>query len=223
MKGLFVKDFRLLMGQKNFFAAVFGVSVVLLMTGTGGIASAASYVLCYIGFVSSFFVLSTIGYDEFDNGNAFLFTLPFKRRTYAVEKYIFGLVIGIASMIIMLVVEAVYFQIKGVSADWILLLVTFGSGAACLAGFLALMIPFQLKFGSEKGRIALIAVMMAIFAFVYVSAKALDADFMNIRHLLRGIQNLGTAGIIVMIFLIVLAALVLSASISIAILKKKEF
>lgn len=223
MKGLFVKDFRLLMGQKNFFAAVFGVAAFLLMTGTGGIASSASYVLCYIGFVSSFFVLSTIGYDEFDNGNAFLFTLPFKRRTYAVEKYIFGLFIGISSMIIMLVVEAVYFQIKAVSADWILLLVTFGSGAACLAGFLALMIPFQLKFGSEKGRIALIAVMMAIFAFVYVSAKALDADFMNIRYLLRGIQNLGTAGIIVVIFLIVLAALVLSASISIAILKKKEF
>ena len=223
MKGLFVKDFRLLMGQKNFFAAVFGVSVVLLMTGAGGIASSASYVLCYIGFVSSFFVLSTIGYDEFDNGNAFLFTLPFKRKTYAVEKYIFGLFIGIAAMLIMLAVEAVYFQIKGVSADWMLLLVTFGSGAACLAGFLALMIPFQLKFGSEKGRIALIAVMMAIFALAYVAAKALNANFMSVSYLLQSIQKLGTAGIIAVIFLAVLAVLALSAGISIAILNKKEF
>lgn len=223
MKGLFVKDFRLLMGQKNFFAAVFGVAFILLVTRTGGIDSSASYVLGYIGFVSSFFVLSTIGYDEFDNGNAFLFTLPFKRKSYAVEKYIFGLFIGIAAMIIMLAVEAVYFQMKGIPADWKLLLVTLGTGAACLAGFLSIMIPFQLKFGAEKGRIALLAVMMAVFAFVYVAAEALDADFANVSHLLRSVQKIGTGGIIAVVFLFVLAALALSACISIAILNKKEF
>ena len=126
------------------------MAIFLLISGTGGAAASASYVVCYVGFVSSFFVLSTIGYDEYDNGNAYLFTLPFRRSTYAVEKYIFGLSMGILTMFIMLVIEGAYFRVQDISADWTILLVTFGSGAACLAGFLALMIPFQLKFGAEK-------------------------------------------------------------------------
>ena len=55
MKGLLTKDFKLLMGQKNYFAAVFVVAIFLLISGTGGAAASASYVVCYVGFVSSFF------------------------------------------------------------------------------------------------------------------------------------------------------------------------
>ena len=223
MKGLLIKDFKLLMGQKNFFAAVFVVAIFLLISGTGGAAASASYVVCYVGFVSSFFVLSTIGYDEYDNGNAYLFTLPFRRSTYAVEKYIFGLSMGILTMFIMLVIEGAYFRVQDISADWTMLLVTFGSGAACLAGFLALMIPFQLKFGAEKGRIALSAVFMAVFVVVYGLAKALDANIMNLNRLIETGQKLGTAGVAAVIALIAVAALVVSAGISTRILSKKEF
>ena len=34
--------------------------------------------------------MSSISYDEFDNGNAFLFSLPITRKDYVLEKYIFG-------------------------------------------------------------------------------------------------------------------------------------
>ena len=88
MKGLLIKDFSLLKNQKNFFILVF-VMAGFLTIANGAESSPATFVLPYVGFVSSFFVLSTISYDEYDNGNAFLFTLPFERKVYVVEKYVF--------------------------------------------------------------------------------------------------------------------------------------
>ena len=87
----------------------------------------------------------------------------------------------------------------------------------------AIMLPFQLKFGAEKGRIALIAVFMAVFVVVYGLAKALDANIMNLNRLIETGQKLGTAGVAAVIALIAVAALVVSAGISTRILSKKEF
>ena len=107
MKGLLIKDFRLLKNQKNFFILVFVMAVFLTITG-GDESSPATFVLPYVGFVCSFFVLSTISYDEYDNGNAFLFTLPFDRKIYALEKYIFGIVTGGAGLLLILAFILIY-------------------------------------------------------------------------------------------------------------------
>ena len=71
MKGLLIKDFKLMMMQKNFFAMIVVIAVVMTVF-TDDIA----FPLGFLTFVVSMFTLSTISYDEFDNGNAFLFSLP---------------------------------------------------------------------------------------------------------------------------------------------------
>lgn len=86
-KGLFVKDFKLMKVQKNFFLVIVAVSV--------GMAAFYDDSTFMIGFLAlSLFTLSTISYDEFDNGNAFLFTLPVSRTNYAVEKYCLALLLA---------------------------------------------------------------------------------------------------------------------------------
>ena len=79
MKGLLIKDFKLLKNQKNFFILVFVMAAFLTITNGAG-SSPATFVLPYVGFVSSFFVLSTISYDEYDNGNAFLLRCPLREK-----------------------------------------------------------------------------------------------------------------------------------------------
>ena len=81
MKGLLIKDFRLMKVQKSFFLliAVIGVWGTLL---SENVTSAIGF----LTFVMSLFSVSSISYDEFDNGNAFLFSLPITRTTYVVEK-----------------------------------------------------------------------------------------------------------------------------------------
>ena len=77
MKGLLVKDFRLLLSQKAYYMAVFLVAIVLA-TSTGS----PNFVVGYLAMLCMMFALSSISYDEFDNGNAFLFCLPISRNGY---------------------------------------------------------------------------------------------------------------------------------------------
>ena len=69
MKGLFIKDFKLMLLQKNFLLIIL-VIVIGMMAFTDDVV----FPLGFLSFVASLFTVSTISYDDFDNGNAFLFT-----------------------------------------------------------------------------------------------------------------------------------------------------
>ena len=75
MKGLLIKDFKLLKGQKNFFMTITAISIIMIIVSPG-----TSFPIGFLGFVGALFSLSSISYDEFDNGNAFLFSLPITRK-----------------------------------------------------------------------------------------------------------------------------------------------
>ena len=89
MKGLLVKDIKYIKHQVNFFLLLFLIAIGVSFSSKEG-----SFIIGYLTFITSLFVLTTISYDEFNNGYAFLFTLPFSRKEYVIEKYIFGLMIG---------------------------------------------------------------------------------------------------------------------------------
>ena len=76
MTGLLLKDFRLFLQQKRFFAILVFIAIIM------GLNSDSTFTMAYLTFVCSFFVLSTISYDEFDNCYPFLMTLPVKRSDY---------------------------------------------------------------------------------------------------------------------------------------------
>ena len=80
MKGLFVKDLKLMMLQKNFLLLILA-SVIGMMIFIDDVI----FPLGFLSFIVSLFTVSTISYDDFDNGNAFLFTLPITRNHYAVS------------------------------------------------------------------------------------------------------------------------------------------
>lgn len=102
MKGLLIKDFKLLKGQKNFFMTITAISIIMIIVSPG-----TSFPIGFLGFVGALFSLSSISYDEFDNGNAFLFSLPITRKDYVLEKYIFGLISGIMFLLLGTVISLV--------------------------------------------------------------------------------------------------------------------
>lgn len=89
MTGLLIKDLKLLKVQRNFFL-MFVAIAVWMQTFMDGV----SFIIGYMTFCGSMAVLNTISYDEYDNGNAFLFSLPISRKGYVLEKYAFGFIIG---------------------------------------------------------------------------------------------------------------------------------
>lgn len=171
-----------------------------------------------MAFVSSLFSISSISYDEFDNGNAFLFSLPISRRTYAVEKYIFGAILGCCAWMLAVILTTLVGFFKGIYPDTEMWL----SAAFILAimfMILALMLPFQLKFGGERGRIALI-VCLVLVSVLGTLAELIGIDLVTILDTMPTVH----AGILAAILLIVaLLLLGLSCLISIGIVQKKEF
>ncbi|MGG5371684.1 ABC-2 transporter permease [Enterococcus sp. AZ196] len=70
MKSLLIKDLKLMNMQKNFFLIIIVVSIFVCVVTSNAVTP-----ITFLTFIGSMFTLSTISYDEFDNGNAFLFTL----------------------------------------------------------------------------------------------------------------------------------------------------
>ena len=72
MKGLLIKDIRLLKGQSTILLAL----LVLVAGFMGVVADVSSFfVVAYITIFFSIFVASTISHDGYDNGYSFLMNL----------------------------------------------------------------------------------------------------------------------------------------------------
>lgn len=219
MKGLLIKDFKLMLNQKKFF-----ILIVLILGAIACFLDFDYYFLIgYFMFICSLFTISTISYDEFDNGNAFLFTLPFSRSRYVEEKYCFGILAGTCSWFLSFVITTIIQMINSnnfIFSDWMLSTLVM---LPIMFVMLAILIPFQLKYGSENGRIAIIIFLGGGFVVCYLLANLLAQSQINFNALISFINNVDPLIILLIIFAICLAILFVSMKISKQIVLKKEF
>ena len=101
MRGLICKDLRLMMVQKNFLIMLAAVALVSLAA-----MDDPMFVIMYMTLIFTSFILSTMSYDEFDNGFPFLFTLPITRKLYVREKYVLALLSGAAAWVLTTLLSA---------------------------------------------------------------------------------------------------------------------
>lgn len=218
MKGLLVKDFRLMKGQKNFLILLFIMIAFVFISGMD-----ASFFMGYLPFLFMIAAMSTITYDEFDNGMAFLMVLPISRKLYVQEKYLFGGVLGftgLASAFVLFLISEIN---KGSSMTFTQYILLFLCFLAFVILFLCLMIPIQLKFGSEKGRIVLFIIFFGIIGIVYLVSKITDKIPAQIIDVFQGIQKLPFGILAALAVGIYILALFISLKISLGIMEKKEW
>lgn len=215
MKGLLIKDFRLLWGQKNSFFIIIVISI-----GMTAFYSNPSFVLFYLPFLISMFTLSTISYDEFDNGNAFLFTLPISRAGYTVEKYCLALLLGGGSLVLALLLTLPFGSGKGIALGELMLTAVIVLPTVILIQ--AVTIPFQLKFGAEKGRIAMLGAIGFLGVCCVAAVKVCQMLGVDLLDILDNLSGIGMGVLIAVVFAVVLAILLVSVRISIRIMTRKE-
>ena len=217
MKGLFIKDLRLMKNQRNFLITLALMFLVLIVTGVD-----ASFFMGYVPFLLLIVTMSTITYDEQDNSMGFLMALPVSRQTYVLEKYLLSASFGVGGFAVTFVIFLITEKAEGCS-------MTYGDYLLVIMGimvfvilFLSLMIPIQLKFGSEKGRMVLFAIFFGIIGLVYLVNKVLTVDFTQTAFY-QTITQL-PMGILMAIALVLFVIFVfISAKISLGVMKKKEF
>lgn len=198
MKGLLIKDWKLLLRNQKSFLVIMSVMMVLYMAIGNPV-----FVISYTPMLCVFVALSTITYDMFDNGAAFLFSLPFSRKDYVREKYIFSGLITLTAWGISVLVAVGYSVVKG--EDWKELLMTAGVLLVMAILLMGVSVPLQLKFGMVIG-------FFKVMEILNLKPQQILSIFYNMNTLL-----LALAGIV--IFLVLMC---ISYHTSVRIMQKKE-
>ena len=217
MKGLLIKDFKLIKMHRNYFAMIIAIAFVISL-----LTEDTTFMLGFISFITSMFTISTISYDEFDNGYPFLLTLPFSRKTYVLEKYVYGLILGTGAWIVSVMICSLMLIVQGkpVTSDMLI------GAFVILPMFLvieSLMIPVHLRFGGEKGRYALIACVGVLVVIGFVVMKIVEIFHIDVLPLILAIDALGPVMFMVILLMIGFLIMLVSLKVSLSIMNKKEF
>lgn len=218
MKGLLIKDWKLMKNQRMFFLAIIIMTFFLHFSGAGTVLLTS-----YLPFVLSIFTMSSISYDEMDHGMSFLMVMPVTRKDYVAEKYIFGFLLGISGLLLGAVLSAVIHLSRHSALDFERYLIEYVCTAGFLAVFLAIMIPVQLKFGSEKGRIVLLGAFLGVIGIVYAVSAIMEDLPQSLQGLAATVSSLPKESIFLLFAALTLCILAVSFGISLHVMKKKEF
>lgn len=222
MKGMLIKDFRLLKNQgKSLLLMLLVVAIFMnFITDVG-----PAFIVGYITIIFSLFTATTISYDEFDNCYLFLMTLPITRKKYVNEKYVFALlsiactwVLGtVLGTILLLAQPAVEMN----AADWL---------GSCIGYIFAawicvsIMLPIRLKFDSEKSRYANFIMIAVVFIAAFLVSSVID--YLPVSIVEAGKEwfyGLSAGGVLGIAGGITAAAIIISYLCSRHIMAKKEF
>ena len=204
MKGLLVKDFKLMMLQRNFFLLIL-VIVIGMMAFTDDVV----FPLGFLSFVVSLFTLSTISYDDFDNGMPYILCLPITKKKYIDEKFLLVFFTTLLGFILAQMIGYIYlfinnnFNIEFFIESLVLL--------PLIYLIITIQIPIRLKFGQEKSRIINIFSMIIIV----VTGTLIIEAFAKIEVLARSIE--------IIYFILLLIAIFIIYKISIKIISSKQF
>lgn len=185
MKGLLIKDFKLIMTRGIFILFVI-VCYIFFQFGAGNSQTSVGLVTLML----SLFSITSITYDEYENGMPFLFTLPITRKQYVQEKYAFGFLLTTVTWVVMNVICFVFDSLVWAGAaenlwDNIIFNVTY---LLVVYFMMALEIALKLKFKENTG-----LAMMVIMAIMGAIALALYTGFevsANLKAILLSVKTL---------------------------------
>ena len=215
MKGLLLKDMLLLKNNKKLYAILVFFAVMYPMMGMG------SFTVTFLGMMGLIISISTMNYDEFDNGNSFLFSLAFKRSTYVAEKYILCVGGGVLGALSGALVCFAASKISGNSA-----LLEGMAENLCVAVLLyslssSVMLPIFIRFGAEKGRLASYLTLAAFFLLGFGVMKFLPTAGKDV--IVSKLESIPVAGIVTGLVLVVVLAVILSIFLSLRFIRNREF
>jgi len=211
MKGLIIKDLIALKKQVKIFLvlAAFYIVYSFMMKNTG-MFGAMITLLCVM------MTITTMSYDEHYKWDRYALSLPISRKTVVISKYVLGIMLDLAAVVIVAPASAVIGSAVGEIKISESFTASLAIGGVALF-FLSVIFPIIFKFGVEKGRM-----LMAAIFFVPTILVMLISSF---KIALPSKQMLEKLVIYLPFVLpvIVIGVLLISIYISIGIYTRKEF
>ncbi|MDK2965426.1 MULTISPECIES: ABC-2 transporter permease [Lacrimispora] len=217
MRGLLIKDILLMKNQMRIFLFYIFLSVGMFLADFNTV-----FVINYATLIFCMFSISTISYDEFDNGYAFLFTLPVTREQYTAEKYVFGILTGGLAWLVVNIIAVIMNVVRGRADAWEIVVTSLLFLILSFL-FLSVMIPVQLKFGQEKGRTALFIIIGVIFAIGFLAVRSAKIFQVDLSAAARRLNTLQLGPVTAILLLCGVAVIIVSYLVSVRIIRKKQF
>lgn len=218
MKGLLVKDLRIVLAQKRYICMIGALGILMAVTQQNG-----SFCIMYMTMIAAIMAVSTLNYDAYEeNGMAYLMMLPVKRSAYVIEKYVFSF--GTVSMVSILFsfVGLLYSVLSGEQEVWTETLVYCVAAIVMGIMVMSLMIPANLKFGAEKSRVALMIFGGGILAVFYPLKIAME-KYPKVHQVLSKLEEVPGWQWGIVLTLAVALILTVSMLISIKVMEEKDF
>ena len=218
MKGLLIKDMKLMLGQKRFFLIVMGMGIMLMFSGDEPATS-----MGYVTMLITIFSLNTISYDEHENGMSFLMTLPITRKTYVQEKYAFAVALATVASALSVILVYVISMIRHIDVVLKEVLIIGGvlSGVSIL--IFSITLPLMVKFGSDKGRIALFAVFAVIGVLIALLAKLVEKPGSPLMNVVVKFSELSAGTIVFIAVFAMILTVLASYFVTVKIISRKEY
>ena len=209
MKGELVKDIRIIKNQLSYFGIM--VLIAFLLSLNEGMTV---FALSYTSFMGMVFGVTTLNYDEYNNGLSYLMTLPVERKQYVMAKYIFSLISSLMFAGAVAIFCILYRYIMGKPLGELL------SAAVSILPLalilISVLLPIYIKFGATKARLV-----------TGIAVGVSGGTYMGLMPLIFiGGDMVGPFNESLLYIVITAAsvmALIISYRISVRIMEKKEF
>lgn len=206
MLGLIKKDLLLMKTNAKSLLVIFIIYLLMAINGNFDIVVMLPLFMMVL-------LISTFGYDEYNNWDAYVNALPVGRKNIILSKYLTSAILLVCSSIISCIIAYVltfFYENSDISHS-----LSYIGG--CLCGMLitiSLMYPLIFKYGSQKGRIA---------GFVLIAGSGFVLGLLSkIKVFSTVVNSFGTYFLIAFVFLTILM-LIGSYIISVKIYSKREF
>lgn len=213
MRALIAKDIRLFRSMKNvvlIYVAMIAASIIFGQKQMGVMLIN----LCVVMF--TYLSMSTMSYDDFDNGMEFILTLPTSKKIYAIEKY----VLAVITLVVMSIVGAGLLVALGLEFNAAIL--DIAPMAVIAIVLVSINLPLTLKFGSEKTKMLTLILFMGLGSLVGTLGTSNLNEILN-SDLVKKIMSLGKLQLGIGIGLMAIIILFVSYCISIKISENKEY
>lgn len=220
MKGLLQKDLAYLYQNKIIFVflLVFGMIYAIFYKNI-------YFILGYYSVFAGILTLSTLNYDDFNHGLAFIFTLPTTRKQYIQEKYCLGYLLSLILCFFatLLALISQYYNLHSLSffnIEWL---------TECLFALLfslfliSLLLPAQIKLSGERAQYAMFIVFGALTIIVLILYYIFKLLHIDIEPVINMLLAMSPTILLLGLCLFVMVCSLISMQISIRIIENKEF
>lgn len=210
MLGLIKKDFLLIKSNSKSMIIVFIIYLMLALQGTMDVF----FIVPLIGIT---LFISTFSYDEFNNWNSYVVTLPDGRKNVVRAKYMASIILTIILGIVSLTISVGINYIKSNNLNLDAIISSLIGAVFSSIFIISLFYPIVFKFGATNARIILFAMVFGIAAIIGVISRLVDMT--SVINMINGLDNY----LFVIIPIISVIILGISYLISNKIYQHKEF